>query len=328
MEEEQQNKMLKMTIYNDLRKTIEDMYKEARLKVQNNIEMGQNPRGRKLQMSEQSNAHHTPSPVDKNSSFMSKVQSAIEDKSEFVIDEKSPLMNDQDMKNTFFIERKAAIIDEWKKKVFREKSKKLKNKHKNHNAKSRNIHGLDGNSASSPGGNDSSPIQDEEDTQVHATDEELTIANEFLDKFLIQSEATIDGHIDLNLVLKAIPNKIKPYMLDRIELFNFIIFQDSLIAHQNTEIVDAFEHFDQRNKDRVYSIKEKLLGQKKELGLIREILSSVQNLNTSQQRATSADGERKGLRKKINFDEGSRSDFKRLGLRKMSSNDDLDKSYD
>ena len=91
-------------------------------------------------------------------------------------------MNNQDMKNTFFIKRKATIIDEWKKKEFIEKSKKLKNKHKNHNAKSRNNHGLDENSASSPEANDSLPIQDEEDTQVHATDEELIITNEFLDK--------------------------------------------------------------------------------------------------------------------------------------------------
>ena len=52
------------------------MYKEARLKVQNNLEIGQYSQKRKLQMSNNSNANHnTPSPVDKDSRFMSKVQS-------------------------------------------------------------------------------------------------------------------------------------------------------------------------------------------------------------------------------------------------------------
>ena len=112
------------------------------------------------------------------------------------------------------------------------------------------------------------------DDNINVTDEELEIANEFLDKFILESESSIEGHIDMILVLKSIPDQITKNTLSRAELFKFKVFQSSLIAHQNADIVDAFEYFDQRNKDRVYSIKDKLLDQKKELESIRQTLSN------------------------------------------------------
>ena len=112
------------------------------------------------------------------------------------------------------------------------------------------------------------------DDNVNVTDEELTIANEFLEKFVLESESSIDGHIDLILVIKSLPDYINKNTYSRAELFKFRVFQNSLIAHQNADIVDAFEYFDERNKDRVYSIKEKLSKQKEELESIRSTLSS------------------------------------------------------
>ena len=112
------------------------------------------------------------------------------------------------------------------------------------------------------------------DDNVNVTDEELTIANEFLEKFVLESESSIDGHIDLILVIKSLPDYINKNTYSRAELFKFRVFQNSLIAHQNADIVDAFEYFDKRNKDRVYSIKEKLSKQTEELESIRWTLSS------------------------------------------------------
>jgi hypothetical protein len=76
-------------------------------------------------------------------------------------------------------------------------------------------------------------------------------------------------------VLKAIPDTIKPYFIKRVQLFNFKIFQESLLAHQNREIVDAFEYFDKKNKERIYSIKDTLVGQRKELLKVKEVLESL-----------------------------------------------------
>lgn len=52
-------------------------------------------------------------------------------------------------------------------------------------------------------------------------------------------------------MIKALPNKIMDYGLDAVDLFNFRIFQESLLAYQNLDIVKAFEYFDEKNKQRV-----------------------------------------------------------------------------
>lgn len=260
----------------------------------------------------------SPSPSDMTNSFMSKVKSAIDNKTEFLLDNK-----DEDILisyRKFFIERKTAIIDEWLK--LRLKSKNRRPKPNNTKmgdidmSKSRNPQNI------SVSSHDPDISYDNDNTQIHPSDEEMHIANEFLDKFLIQSEASIDGHIDLNLFLKAIPNKIKDFLINRVEFFNFRIFQDSLIAHQNKEIVDAFEHFDMRNKDRVYSIKEKLLIQKNELIKIREILANIQILNVNKTQSASADKEISRLTRRINFEINSNSEFKPQNVSKFTNSDD------
>jgi hypothetical protein len=60
-------------------------------------------------------------------------------------------------------------------------------------------------------------------------------------------------------MVKALPNKIMPYSLETVDLFNFRIFQESLHAHQNQALVKAFEFFDQKNKQRVQVVRNKLL---------------------------------------------------------------------
>jgi hypothetical protein len=61
------------------------------------------------------------------------------------------------------------------------------------------------------------------------------------------------------LMLKALPNKITSFSLEQIEMFNFRVFQESLIAFQNVDLVNAFEYFDEKNRERVQNVKEKLL---------------------------------------------------------------------
>ena len=151
---------------------------------------------------------------------------------------------------------------------------------------------------------------------------------------MIQSESSIDGHIDLILVLKAVPDDISLNTLKKVELFNFKIFQESLIAHQNREIVEAFEYFDQRNKDRVYSIKNRLLDQKRELLHVQDILKSVdRKLSRDERRKSiahnkniSASEERKKVKKKIKFEEEPRTEARRSHARDNIKNKDNESS--
>ena len=64
-------------------------------------------------------------------------------------------------------------------------------------------------------------------------------------------ESGLKDHIDIKLMIKALPNKIMNYSLETVEMFNFRIFQESLHAYQNLDIVKAFEFFDEKNKNRV-----------------------------------------------------------------------------
>lgn len=82
---------------------------------------------------------------------------------------------------------------------------------------------------------------------------------EFLEKFLIGSESTFLDNIDLVLMLKALPGPITMYNLEQISLFNFHILQSSIIAYLNEDIVNAFEFFDTKNRDRVSNVRDLIL---------------------------------------------------------------------
>ena len=56
------------------------------------------------------------------------------------------------------------------------------------------------------------------------------IVEKILKKFLIGSESPFLEDINLILLMKALPSKIVDYNLKQMELFNFAILQNSLIA--------------------------------------------------------------------------------------------------
>ena len=59
---------------------------------------------------------------------------------------------------------------------------------------------------------------------------EVAIVEEFLNKFVIISEGSVNDYIDMTLFIKALPNKIMQHSLTLHNMFNFRIFQESLIA--------------------------------------------------------------------------------------------------
>lgn len=90
-------------------------------------------------------------------------------------------------------------------------------------------------------------------------EKEILLVDEFLTKFTIVSESSMNDHLDIILMLKALPNKISQKNITATEMFNFRIFQEALIAFQNKELVNAFEYIDDKNRERIQNVKEKLI---------------------------------------------------------------------
>ena len=88
---------------------------------------------------------------------------------------------------------------------------------------------------------------------------EMHLVDQFLTKFTIVSESSMNEHLDIMLMLKALPNKIMEDSLETTEMFKFRIFQESLIAYQNVDLVNAFEYIDEKNRERMQNVKEKIL---------------------------------------------------------------------
>lgn len=107
------------------------------------------------------------------------------------------------------------------------------------------------------------------------SEKDVQIVDDFLTKFTIVSESSMNEHLDIMLMLKALPNKILESSLDQTEMFNFRIFQESLIAYQNLDIVNAFEYFDDKNRERVQNVKDKLMNQRTNLNDVKDILELV-----------------------------------------------------
>ena len=108
-------------------------------------------------------------------------------------------------------------------------------------------------------------------------DEDAEVYN-LLSKFLIGSESSFLDTIDLVLMMKALPNKIINYNLVQMKLFNFSILQNSLIAFQNADVVNAFEYFDDKNKDRVQKIRSCILEQKDDLSNVEDLMNMIKVL--------------------------------------------------
>jgi hypothetical protein len=103
----------------------------------------------------------------------------------------------------------------------------------------------------------------------------VRLVDSFLTKFTIVSESSINEHMDIMLMLKALPNRITKITIEQIEMFNFRVFQESLIAFQNVDLVNAFEYFDEKNRERIQNLKEKLSSQKNNLNDVKDILELV-----------------------------------------------------
>lgn len=84
-------------------------------------------------------------------------------------------------------------------------------------------------------------------------------ARMLLEKFLIQSNSAFLDTIDSVLMMKAIPKQIGAEYLYQQKLFDFSVFQNSLIAFSNAEIIDAFQYYDNKNQQRVTEIKDVIL---------------------------------------------------------------------
>ena len=76
-------------------------------------------------------------------------------------------------------------------------------------------------------------------------------------------------------MLKTMPSKIVDFNLDQMLKFDFITLQNSLIASQNAEQVQAFEYFDEKNKDRVQQIRSCILDQKDDLNQVETIMGLI-----------------------------------------------------
>lgn len=81
-------------------------------------------------------------------------------------------------------------------------------------------------------------------------EDELGLVDDFLSKFTIVTELSINEHLDILLMIKALPNRINETNFKSISNFDFRIVQESLIAFQNVDLVNAFEYFDGKNRDR------------------------------------------------------------------------------
>mmetsp|Transcript_23319 Transcript_23319/g.22944 ORF Transcript_23319/g.22944 Transcript_23319/m.22944 type:complete len:154 (+) Transcript_23319:1097-1558(+) len=92
----------------------------------------------------------------------------------------------------------------------------------------------------------------------------------------VKNEWSMNDQVDIRILLKSIPNKIQQGADLNVELFNFGIIQESIIAFQNMNIVNAFEYFDDQNRERIESVKENLQEQKTDLVGIKGIIDLLQ----------------------------------------------------
>lgn len=78
-------------------------------------------------------------------------------------------------------------------------------------------------------------------------------------------------------MLKALPNPIVDYNMEQCKLFNFPILQSAIIAFLNENIVNSFEFFDLKNRDRVSIVRELIMSQKENLDKVEGIMLNVKD---------------------------------------------------
>lgn len=107
--------------------------------------------------------------------------------------------------------------------------------------------------------------------------EDEKIARDFLNRFLLNDEASAYSQINLIFFFKSVPHPIKGENLRRVKYFNFKLFQESLVAYKNIEDVAAFEYHDEKNRDRVSLVREQLLEQRRNLLLVNDALTALES---------------------------------------------------
>lgn len=78
-------------------------------------------------------------------------------------------------------------------------------------------------------------------------------------------------------MLKALPGPITLYNLKQISYFNFNILQSAIIAFLNEDIVNAFEFFDIKNRDRVSNVRDLIISQKDNLDKVQDLMTDVKD---------------------------------------------------
>ena len=119
-------------------------------------------------------------------------------------------------------------------------------------------------------------LSDLEDDKTYK--EELKIVESIIQKFLIGSESSFLVDVNILLILKALPKKVHNLNLAQTNLFTFSILQNSMIAFQNQDQVNAFEFFDEFNRNRVQNIRTCILQQKDNLNLVLNIMNEVKEM--------------------------------------------------
>ena len=94
--------------------------------------------------------------------------------------------------------------------------------------------------------------------ELDIDEKDIEIADLFLSRFLITSDATGKGEIDLTHVLRALPKRMNGVNFPRIEMMNMSGVQLSIIAFQNDDKDELFNFYDKRNKNRMHRLRVSL----------------------------------------------------------------------
>lgn len=99
---------------------------------------------------------------------------------------------------------------------------------------------------------------DDSDEELDIDERDVEIADLFLSRFLLTSDATGKGEIDLTHTLRALPKRINSVNFPRIEMMNMSGVQLSIIAFQNDDKDELFNFYDKRNKNRMQRLRVSL----------------------------------------------------------------------
>ena len=103
------------------------------------------------------------------------------------------------------------------------------------------------------------------------------IAQEFLQRFLLNEEGSSSNQINLLIFFNSLPHYIEGIYYKRAKMFCIKLFQESLVAYKNIEDVNAHEFHDERNRDRVQLVKKQIAQQRSGLKTIKDCLKILES---------------------------------------------------